>query len=107
MEAISRATRDKIASAAHHRCEYCQTSQAISGAQMHIEHIIPLSRGGTADESNLYLTCAWCNSYKWAHTHVVMRCDGQGSKGASQHLSQLQIKGQVVNDQLTSATLSS
>jgi len=69
MEAISRATRDKIASAAHHRCEYCQTSQDISGAQMHIEHIIPLSRGGTADESNLCLACAWCNSYKWTHTH--------------------------------------
>ena len=32
---------------------------------MHIEHIIPLSRGGRSDERNLCLACAWCNSYKW------------------------------------------
>ena len=38
---------------------------------MNIEHIIPLSRGGRSDESNLCLACAWCNSYKWAQTHGV------------------------------------
>jgi len=70
MESLSRATRNKIASAAHFRCEYCQTAQEISGAQMHVEHIIPLVRGGRSDESNLCLACAWCNSYKWAQTHV-------------------------------------
>ena len=69
MESISRAIRDTIASAAHFRCEYCQTAQAISGAQMHLEHIIPLSRGGRSDASNLCLACAWCNSYKWVQTH--------------------------------------
>src|SRR5438093_12114242 len=63
MESLSRATRNKIASAAHYRCEYCQTAQEISGAQMHIEHVIPLSRGGRSDKSNLCLACAWCNSY--------------------------------------------
>ena len=36
---------------------------------MHIEHIIPLSRGGRSDKSNLCLACAWCNSYKWVQTH--------------------------------------
>ena len=36
---------------------------------MHIEHIIPLSRGGRSDESNLCLACAWCNSYKWVQMH--------------------------------------
>jgi hypothetical protein len=69
MDAIPSSTRARIASAAHYRCEYCQTAQEISGAQMHIEHIIPRSRGGSADESNLCLACAWCNSYKWAQTH--------------------------------------
>src|SRR6266581_3860961 len=68
MESISRAIRDHIASAAHSRCEYCQTAQEISGAQMHIEHIIPLAQGGSSDASNLCMACAWCNSYKWAHT---------------------------------------
>ena len=36
---------------------------------MHLEHVIPLSRGGRSDKSNLCLACAWCNSYKWVQTH--------------------------------------
>jgi hypothetical protein len=69
MTYLSRASRERVASAAHYQCEYCQTAQEISGAQMHIEHIIPLSQGGPSDESNLCLACAWCNSYKSAQTH--------------------------------------
>lgn len=38
---------------------------------MQIEHIIPLAAGGTSDESNLWLSCAWCNSYKAAQTHAI------------------------------------
>lgn len=60
-----------MAVAADHRCGYCQTSQLISGAQMHVEHIIPLVHGGTSDESNLWLACAWCNSHKGTKTHAV------------------------------------
>jgi hypothetical protein len=71
MPAIPRALRRKIAIAAQFRCSYCLTAQQISGAQMHVEHIIPLARGGTSDESNLCLACAWCNSYKGAQTHAV------------------------------------
>lgn len=65
---IPRTLRQKVATAANHRCEYCHTAQEISGAQMQIDHIIPQSVGGTSDESNLCLACAWCNSYKWSHT---------------------------------------
>ena len=54
----------RIETAAKHRCGYCLTAKIVSGAQMHIEHIIPTSRGGTSEESNLWLSCAWCNSYK-------------------------------------------
>jgi len=71
MNRISDSLRRKMAAAAHHRCGYCLTSQQISGAQMHIDHIIPRSRGGTSDETNLWLACAWCNSYKGARTHAV------------------------------------
>lgn len=38
------------------------------GAQMQIEHIVPLAQGGTSDEENLWLACAWCNSHKSART---------------------------------------
>ncbi len=61
---ISDKRRYKVIERAAHRCEYCQTDQQISGAQMHIEHIIPLVHGGQSDEENLCLACAWCNSYK-------------------------------------------
>ena len=61
---ISKSLRRKVAAKAHHRCGYCLTSQRISGAQMHIDHMIPISKGGASDETNMWLACAWCNSYK-------------------------------------------
>lgn len=64
MPYISATLRQRVAEAARHRCGYCLTAQKISGAQMHIEHIIPLALGGASDETNLWLACAWCNSYK-------------------------------------------
>ena len=66
MAQVPKALRRKVAEAARHRCGYCLTSQQVSGAQMHVEHIIPLARGGSSDEDNLWRACAWCNSYKGA-----------------------------------------
>ncbi|WP_343423799.1 HNH endonuclease [Candidatus Amarolinea dominans] len=31
---------------------------------MHIEHIIAQSQAVRLTETNLWLSCAWCNSYK-------------------------------------------
>ncbi|HNU05097.1 MAG TPA: HNH endonuclease [Anaerolineae bacterium] len=64
MTYIPRAVRRRVSALAEHRCGYCQTSQRISGAPMHIEHIVPLALGGTSDDTNLWLACAWCNSFK-------------------------------------------
>lgn len=77
MTHIPRALRRKVAAAARHRCGYCLTEQRVSGAQMHVEHIIPLARGGASDETNLWLACAWCNSYKGDKTHAVDPETGQ------------------------------
>lgn len=33
-------------------------------ARLEIEHIIPLARGGSDDESNLWLACPLCNGHK-------------------------------------------
>lgn len=68
---ISVALRRRIVVAARHRCGYCLTAQMISGAQMHIDHIMPVALGGTSDESNLWLACAWCNSYKGSQSHAI------------------------------------
>ncbi|MEZ4592636.1 MAG: HNH endonuclease [Chloroflexota bacterium] len=64
MPTIATELRQRIIAAAQNRCEYCQTAQEISGAQMHIEHIQPLVLGGQSVFDNLCLACAWCNSYK-------------------------------------------
>lgn len=46
---------------ADYTCEYCQTSQRITGQAMHVDHIDP--DGGDALD-NLCLSCANCNQSK-------------------------------------------
>lgn len=71
MSSIPDSLRRQVVADAKNRCGYCQTAQQISGAQLQIDHIIPLARGGTSDESNLWLACTWCNSYKASQTHAI------------------------------------
>jgi hypothetical protein len=49
---------------AQNRCGYCLSPQHLVMARLEIEHIIPLSRGGTSDPSNLWLSCPLCNRAK-------------------------------------------
>ncbi len=44
---------------------------------MHIEHLVPVARGGASDESNLWLACAWCNSFKGAQISAVDPATGE------------------------------
>jgi HNH endonuclease len=46
---------------ADNTCEYCRTSQSITGQAMHLDHIDP---DGGNDLSNLCLSCANCNQSK-------------------------------------------
>lgn len=46
------------------RCYYCQ--RHVSGAIAHIDHIIPLSKGGAHSVENLCSTCPKCNQTKSA-----------------------------------------
>lgn len=38
---------------------------------MHVDHIVPLVHGGSSGEENLWLSCAWCNSYKGAQIEAT------------------------------------
>ncbi|MBI4616722.1 MAG: HNH endonuclease [Planctomycetes bacterium] len=49
---------------AQERCEYCKMHQDIQGANFHVEHVVPRSRGGETAESNLALACPTCNFHK-------------------------------------------
>ena len=44
---------------AQNRCGDCLSPQ-----RLEIEHIIPIAKGGSNDESNLWLACPICNRYK-------------------------------------------
>ncbi len=44
------------------RCYYCQ--QKVKWSKHHVDHVIPLSRGGSNDISNLVIACPTCNLSK-------------------------------------------
>ena len=54
------------------------------GTHMTLEHIIPLSRGGTHDLSNLALACFACNNARasdldWSYEVVASPGDGESN----------------------------
>jgi HNH endonuclease len=57
---IERSVRNQ----AKNRCGYCLSPQRLVMAHLEIEHIIPISKGGSSEESNLWLACPLCNGYK-------------------------------------------
>jgi hypothetical protein len=68
---VSEALRNLVRERAKGRCEYCLTSEVLSGIRCQIDHIIPRSRGGTTTADNLCLACAACNGRKHARTHAI------------------------------------
>jgi len=53
------------------RCEYCRMHQSLQGATFHVEHILPRSRGGPTESSNLAWACPTCNLRKSDRTHAA------------------------------------
>lgn len=54
----------RVRSAARNRCGYCLSPQHLVMARLQIEHILPLAKDGSSDESNLWLACPICNGHK-------------------------------------------
>jgi 5-methylcytosine-specific restriction endonuclease McrA len=52
--------RFKILKRDNYRCQICGASQR-DGAKLHIDHIIPVAKGGTTVASNLHVLCDRCN----------------------------------------------
>jgi len=52
--------RFEVLSSARFRCQACGAS-APSGAELHVDHILPRSKGGTNDRWNLQALCRDCN----------------------------------------------
>ncbi|HEX9959968.1 MAG TPA: HNH endonuclease [Pyrinomonadaceae bacterium] len=53
-----------VAARAKRTCEYCHAPEAVFNLQSEVEHIEPLSRGGSSEPENLALSCRSCNLYK-------------------------------------------
>lgn len=54
----------RVRADARNRCGYCLSPQHLVMARLEIEHIIPISKQDSSDESNLWLACPLCNRYK-------------------------------------------
>jgi hypothetical protein len=57
---ITAGVRSKVLARDSYRCRHCGISTAL-GAVLHIDHIIPISKGGTSDLGNLQTLCQDCN----------------------------------------------
>lgn len=60
----SSAERAFVELRAGRNCEYCKSPMDFTAEIFHIEHIIPLSKGGSNELSNLALSCSGCNMRK-------------------------------------------
>lgn len=69
-------TRRVAVERAQGRCEYCRCPQAFAPDTFEVDHVLPASRGGTAELSNLALACGGCNAFKHIHTEARDPTDG-------------------------------
>lgn len=53
-----------VAARAIHRCEYCHAPESIFTLRFEVDHIVPISEGGTDAPDNLALACRACNLWK-------------------------------------------
>jgi hypothetical protein len=53
-----------VAARAGHRCEYCRAPEVVFNLRFEVEHIVPVSKSGSDEDSNLALSCRGCNLFK-------------------------------------------
>jgi HNH endonuclease len=70
-------TRASIAKRARSCCEYCVSQEKYSPDSFSVEHIIPLSKGGSSVADNLAFACQGCNNHKYTATEAIDSATGQ------------------------------
>ena len=68
---FSKADRASIARSQRYRCMYCGARLTTDNLQ--IDHMYPVSRGGSNDDENLQALCRRCNIRKGNHTDEEFR----------------------------------
>ena len=77
MAEITARQKELINEKARSCCEYCWSQLKFSPDPFSIEHIIPLSKGGTYDLDNLALSGQGCNNRKYNLTEAIDPIDGK------------------------------
>lgn len=71
--------RERILARDGHVCRYCERAgterRDADGRSWHVDHILPISRGGTTEDLNLCATCTACNTSKGTRTPDEWRTD--------------------------------
>jgi 5-methylcytosine-specific restriction endonuclease McrA len=63
--------KDAVVQRAQFRCEYCGSPQRFCPDPLSVDHVLPRSRGGNDDLSNLVLACQGCNNHKYIGTEAL------------------------------------
>ena len=66
MSKLSKELDAEICKLSKNRCGYCLTPQSLTSHKLEIEHIYPISKGGTSEKVNLCLACRHYNLHKSA-----------------------------------------
>jgi 5-methylcytosine-specific restriction endonuclease McrA len=80
---MRRAIREEVARRAENICEYCGWPDWFSPVTFPVEHIIPITLGGTDMLDNLAYSCPGCNGYK--HDDIEARDPISGEKARFYH----------------------
>jgi hypothetical protein len=62
---ITDSVRQVIRERAGFVCEYCHSSERLSASRFTMDHILPVSIGGSDDLNNLALACRRCNERRY------------------------------------------
>jgi 5-methylcytosine-specific restriction endonuclease McrA len=57
----------RILAAQKSKCAICKTPVR---SKYHVDHIIPIARGGSNGPENIQILCGGCNTRKWAHDPI-------------------------------------
>jgi HNH endonuclease len=68
---ISATLKNQVIDRAGGCCEFCYAQLRFSPNSFHIEHHVPLSRGGANTLENLTLACPQCNLHKATKTEAI------------------------------------
>lgn len=68
---ISKTQKEQLGKRAGYCCEYCLSQADFSPDSFSVEHIIPITKGGTNGLENLAYSCQGCNNRKYNHTEAI------------------------------------